>query len=308
VSISQLGLGTAPLGGLYTSLDETDVASAIYAALDAGITYIDTAPHYGKGTAERRLGRYFAGFPRASFTLSTKVGRLLVPASNLPDNDFVDADQSVERVFDFSAAGVERSLEESLVRLGLDQVEIVFIHDPDDHADQAISQAYPALERMRSQGMIKSIGVGMNQSAIPTRFIKETDIDIVLIAGRYSLLDQSAAADLLPAALARGVDVIAAGVFNSGILANPGEGAMYNYSPADAEILRRAQVMKALLADFGIPITQAALQFPLRHPAVKAVLVGCRSGHEVRSNIESFNQEIPEDAWSALAELHLEIV
>ena len=302
LSISQLGLGTATLGGMYTSVSESDVSDAIHTALDLGITYIDTAPHYGKGAAERRLGRYLDGVPRSSYVLSTKVGRLLVPSEHPIDNDFIDSDQSVERLYDFSAGGVERSLTESLERLGQDHVEIVLIHDPDDYADQAISEAYSALKNMRDQGIIKAIGVGMNQSAIPTRFVKETDIDLVLIAGRYSLLDQSAANDLLPAALERGVSVIAAGVFNSGILANPVSGSMYNYSPASEEILDRARKMNSVLKEFGISISQAALQFPLRHPAVKAVLVGCRSGAEVRENVAAFNSDIPEDAWAALAE------
>lgn len=298
-----MGLGTATLGGLYSSVTEDDASDAIQTALDIGITYIDTAPHYGKGTAERRVGLYLNGVPRKSYVLSTKVGRLLVPASNMRDAEFADTDQSVVRVFDFSASGVERSLIESLERLQQDFVEIVLIHDPDDFADQAISEAYPALEKLRSQGLIKSIGVGMNQSAIPTRFIKETDIDVVLIAGRYSLLDQSAAVDLLPAALESNVAVIAAGVFNSGILANPVAGAMYIYAPASDEILNKAKRMSDVLRDFGISIAEAALQFPLRNPAIKAVLVGCRSGEEVRENAEAFDVDIPEDAWKALAEV-----
>jgi D-threo-aldose 1-dehydrogenase len=304
VTISQMGLGTAPIAGLYQSVSESDVSDVIHTALDLGITFIDTSPHYGKGVAERRLSRYLNGVPRASFVLSTKVGRLLVPATNgAADDDFADADTRVERRFDFSAEGVERSLKESLERLGQDFVDIVFIHDPDSYADQAISQAYPALERMRNQGLIKAIGVGMNQSAIPTRFVKETDIDLVLIAGRYSLLDQSAAKDLLSAAQKKNVAIIAAGVFNSGILANPIAGATYNYSAASPEILARAQKIRQVLDDFGVSIIQAAMQFPLRHPAVKSVLIGCRSGEEVRANVAAFDAPVPEEAWNALADL-----
>lgn len=308
VSISQLGLGTATLGGMFASVPESDVASAIHTAFDLGVNYIDTAPLYGNGTAERRIGRYLEGVPRGDFVISTKVGRRLVSAENSRDEQFVDADRNVESIFDFSAEGVERSLTESLERLGLDSVELVLIHDPDDHADQAISQAYPALEKMRSQGLIKAIGVGMNQSAIPTRFVKETDIDFVLIAGRYSLLDQSADVDLLPAALDRGVAIIAAGVFNSGILANPVPGATYNYVPASDAILNRAKRINDVVREHGITITQAALQFPLRHPAVKAILVGCRSGEEVSENVAAFDADIPEAVWKALAELQSEIV
>lgn len=308
VSISQLGLGTATLGGMYSPLNEAQVSDAIHSALDLGINFIDTAPHYGRGVAEKRLRTNLEGVLRKSFVLSTKVGRLLLPVEGNSDEQFFDADKSVTQVFDFSAEGVKRSLLESLERLGLDQVEIVLIHDPDDFAEQALSEAYPALESLRSQGIIKAIGIGMNQSAIPTRFVNETDIDLVLIAGRYSLLDQSAADDLLPAALARDVAVIAAGVFNSGILANPVEGAMFNYAPASPEILNRAKKINEVLNAFDVTIAQAAMQFPLRHPAVKAVLIGCRSGEEVRENVRAFDTEIPEAAWQALADLQSEIV
>ncbi|MBC7463807.1 MAG: aldo/keto reductase [Actinobacteria bacterium] len=293
---------------MYSSLTETDVADAIHTALDLGINFIDTAPHYGRGVAETRLGVNLEGVPRKSFVISTKVGRLLLPVEGESDTQFFDADHNVTQVFDYSAEGVKRSLLESLERMGLDSVEMVLIHDPDDFADQALSEAYPELEKLRAQGIIKAIGIGMNQSAIPTRFVKETDIDLVLIAGRYSLLDQSAAEDLLPAALAKDVAIIVGGVFNSGILANPVEGSMNNYASASEEILGRAKQINEVLRDFNVTIAQAAMQFPLRHPAVKAILVGCRSGKEVRENVAAFNADIPEAAWQALADLQSEIV
>lgn len=299
--ITQLGLGTAPLGGLFTSVSDAQGAALIRTALATDIHYFDTAPHYGKGIAERRLGAALSGLPRSSFVISTKVGRLLVPSEASVDPDFADADTSSTRVFDFSAQGVVQSLEESLVRLGLDSVEMVLIHDPDDHADQAIGEAFPALAQLRDQGIIKAIGVGMNQSAIPTRFVKETDIDFVLIAGRYTLLDQSAALDLLPAALERGVSIIAAGVFNSGVLASPVPGAHYNYELASAEIIARAQALETLFEEFGVTLEQAAVQFPLQHPAIKSVLVGCRTEQEVKANIAAFDSTIPQSAWSALS-------
>ena len=300
VEISTLGLGAAALGGLYSSISDEAARETVEEALRQGITYIDTAPHYGKGRSERRLGAALKGM--SGFHISTKVGRLLVPSTTDIDTFFLDADNTVERKFDFSSAGVERSLKDSLERLQMDSVEIVIIHDPDDPSDaeQALREGYPALERMRSAGLIKSIGIGMNQSAIPTRFVKETDIDMVLIAGRYSLLDQSAAIDLLPAALRKGIDIIAAGVFNSGILANPAPGATYDYMPASDEMLQRARNIKSILDEHQIPLTAAALQFPLRHPAVKAVLVGCRSGEEVRKNCQAFDTDISEDIWDAL--------
>ena len=303
LSISQFGLGTATLGGLFTSISESEVDGLVATALRHGISFIDTAPHYGKGTSERRLARTLASVPRNSYVLSTKVGRILVPTPGATDESFADADNSVERVFDFSAKGVERSLKDSLERLGHNRADIVFIHDPDDYGDQAIAEAYPALEKMRNAGLISAIGVGMNQSAIPTRFVKETDIDMVLIAGRYSLLDQSAAKDLLPAAAAKGVDIIAAGVFNSGILANPVKGATYDYAPASDAIVARAQRINAILSSAGVSIAQAAMQFPLRNPVVKGILVGCRSGAEVESNITNFDKPVPEEVWNELSQI-----
>jgi D-threo-aldose 1-dehydrogenase len=301
IEISELGLGTAPLAGLFTSVSETQSQSVIRAALAAGIRYFDCAPHYGKGIAEQRLGLGLKGIPRSKFVISTKVGRLLVPGDGSNDVDFADADSHLIRVFDFSAKGVELSLKESMERLGLDQIEMVLIHDPDDYGDQALTEAFPALEKMRRAGLIKAIGVGMNQSALPTRFVRETEIDFVMIAGRYTLLDQSSILDLLPAALERGVDVIAAGVFNSGILANPVPGAFFHYAPASPEVRAYALKLEELLEEFGVTLEQAASQFPMQHPAIKAVVVGCRTETEVKVNINAFDAAIPQSAWNSLA-------
>ena len=300
VEISRLSLGTAAFGGLYRSVSETDCTDTLLTAINNGINFIDTAPHYGKGTSEVRIGKAIAGRDRSSFVISTKVGRLLVPSDAEIDEFFMDADNTVERKFDFSAKGVRQSLESSLERLGIESVEILFIHDPDAHADEAILEAYPELDQMRSEGIIKAIGVGMNQCAIPTRIMKETDIDVVLIAGRYSLLDQEAMEELLPTALARNVDVIVAGVFNSGILANPVKGATFDYLPASDELLAKAVRIREVLDEHQVSLTSAALQFPLRHPAVKSVLVGCRSAAEVESNIEEFDKTIENRAWDDL--------
>ena len=303
IEISRLSLGTAAFGGLYTSVSEADCNDTILTALDQGINFIDTAPHYGKGISERRIGRALANRDRSSFVMSTKIGRLLLPSQSDFDEYFMDADNTVERKFDFSASGVRRSLEASLERLGMDSVEILFIHDPDENADVAILEAYPELDHMRSEGIIKAIGIGMNQCAIPTRLMRETDIDMVLIAGRYSLLDQQALNDLLPTALDRNVDVIAAGVFNSGILANPVKGATYDYMPASDELLAKAVRIREVLDEHQISLASAALQFPLRHPAVKSVLVGCRSAAEVTTNIEAFNVPIENKVWEDLVSL-----
>ena len=300
VEISRLSLGTAAFGGLYRSVSEADCTGTLLTAIDNGINFIDTAPHYGKGTSEVRIRKAIAGRDRSTFVISTKVGRLLVPSSAEIDEFFMDADNTVERKFDFSAKGVRQSLESSLERLGIESVDILFIHDPDAHADEAILEAYPELDRMRSEGIIKAIGVGMNQCAIPIRIMKETDIDVVLIAGRYSLLDQEAIEELLPTALARNVDVIVAGVFNSGILANPVKGATFDYVPASDELLAKAVRIREVLDGHQVSLTSAALQFPLRHPAVKSVLVGCRSAAEVESNIEEFDKTIENRTWDDL--------
>ena len=289
VEVSRLSLGTAALGGLYTSVSDADCTDTVLAAIDNGINFIDTAPHYGKGTAEVRIGKALAGRDRSTFVISTKIGRLLVPSTTDIDDFFMDADNTVERKFDFSASGVRECLEGSLERLGLDA-----------NADEAILEAYPELDRMRSEGIIKAIGVGMNQCETPTRVIKETDIDMVLIAGRYSLLDQKALEGLLPAALERNVDIIAAGVFNSGILANPVKGATYDYVPASDELLAKAVRIREVLEGHKVSLTSAALQFPLRHPAVKSVLVGCRSAGEVATNIAEFDKTIENKVWDDL--------
>ena len=300
VEVSRLSLGTAALGGLYTTVSDADCTDTVLTAMNNGINFIDTAPHYGKGASEVRLAKALSGRDRSTFVISTKVGRLLIPSTTYIYEFFMRADNTVERKFDFTASGVRQSLESSLERLGVDSVEILFIHDPDLNADDAILQAYPELERMRSEGVIKAIGVGMNQCEIPVRIMKETDIDMVLIAGRYSLLDQKAMKELLPTALARNVDVIVAGVFNSGILANPVKGATFDYMPASDELLAKAARIREVLDGHQVSLTSAALQYPLRHPAVKSVLVGCRSAAEVSTNIREFNKTVENAAWEDL--------
>jgi D-threo-aldose 1-dehydrogenase len=301
IEISRLALGTAAFGGLYSSVTDEACTDTLLTAVKAGINYIDTAPHYGKGVSEIRLGKAITQLERTSIVISTKIGRLLVPSPTDVDEYFLDADNSVERKMDFSAAAVRQSLENSLTKLGIDQIDILYIHDPDDYADIAINEAFPELAKMRSEGIIKAIGIGMNQTKIPTRFIRETDIDQVLIAGRYSLLDQEAAQELLPAALERGVDIVVAGVFNSGILANPVKGATFDYEEASDELIARALRIREVLDGHEVSLRAAAMQFPFQHPAVKTVLVGCRSQEEVLSNIDEFNKPIASQVWTDLA-------
>jgi D-threo-aldose 1-dehydrogenase len=292
---TRLGLGTAPLGGLYETVEDAAAAAAVEHAWELGLRLFDTAPLYGSGLAEQRVGSALRTRPRSELVLSTKVGRLLRPG--LPAQAIFHGTPPLGPVFDFSYDGVRRSLEESLERLGLDRVDVALIHDPDDHYDEAIRGAYPALERLRSAGVVTAIGVGMNQTALLCRFAREGDFDCFLLAGRYTLLDRSAADDLLPLCLERGIAVIAGGVFNSGVLAS---GSTYDYAPAPPSVLASAKRLRAICAKRGVPLEAAAIQFPLRHPAVASVVVGCRSAEEVEHDVRLFEHELPDDLWDEL--------
>ena len=301
--VSRLGLGTAQLGGLYSSVSDAEGQALVDTAIEQGIHYFDTAPHYGKGVSERRLAKYLSKYPRNSWVLSSKVGRLLVPTDKEDDSFFLDADNTVERLNDYSESGIRRSFEESLERMQLDSIDIVYIHDPDDFPDDAINHAYPALAKLRAEGRVKSIGIGMNYNEIPTRMINETDIDVVMNAGRYTLLDQSAADELFPAALAKGVSIVSVGVFNSGVLANPSKDSHYFYEPAPAHIVARALEFQSVLNEYGVSLQAAAIQFPLRHEAVKCVVVGCRSSQSLVENISNFDATVPAEAWEKVDSL-----
>jgi D-threo-aldose 1-dehydrogenase len=299
VQLPTVGLGTAGIAGLYTSVADDEAHAVVRGALEAGVAYFDTAPQYGHGTAERRLGAALAGIDRGAFTLSTKVGRLIVPRPGADTGLFPDAPPS-DAVFDFSRSGILRSLEASLDRLRLDHVDVVLIHDPDDHEEQALREAYPVLEQLRADGVVRAIGVGMNQTRVLERFVRETDIDLVLVAGRFTLLDREAASSLFPACRERDVAVVVGGVFNSGILADPAPGARYGYVSASPQILDRARALAATCERYGVSLRAAALQFPLRHPAVTSVLAGARSVGELDDCLKQLACEIPADLWAEL--------
>jgi D-threo-aldose 1-dehydrogenase len=318
VHVTELSFGGAAIGNLYTEVSEDDARAAVDAAWAGGIRTFDTAPHYGLGLSERRLGDALRDRPRDEYVICTKVGRLLDPApggmaggesagGRVPggpadgDTEGFAVTARYVRRFDFSADGVTRSLEASLARLGLDRVDIALIHDPDDHAEQAFREAYPALEKLRAAGVVRAIGAGMNQAELLTRFVTDTDVDVVLVAGRYTLLDQSAVAELLPAALRRGVSVIAGGVFNSGVLAAPGAGATYDYQVAPAALLERAGRLEETCARFGVPLRAAAARFPLTHPAVASVLIGARNAGEIADALRLRTLDIPAVLWESLA-------
>jgi D-threo-aldose 1-dehydrogenase len=305
VELTELGFGTSRLGNLYAAIDDDTAAATVDAAWDAGIRYFDTAPHYGLGLAERRLGKALAGRPRDELVVSTKVGRLLEPnprptGSDLAAGGFDTRDDLVRR-FDYSRDGVRRSLESSLERLGLDRVDVVLVHDPDDFVDEAIRSAVPALVELRDEGVVGAVGVGMNQWEAPLRIVQETDADAVMLAGRWTLLDRTGA-PLLEACAERGVSVLAAAPYNSGILTAswPEEGSTFDYSPADQGLLARSQALATVCRAHDISLPTAALRFPLRSDVVASVVTGMGTAEEVRSNVGWLAAEIPPALWQKL--------
>jgi D-threo-aldose 1-dehydrogenase len=313
VTVTRLALGGAPIGGLFSAVDDRDAATTIQRAWDLGIRYFDTAPLYGYGNSERRMGRVLREQPRDEFTLSTKVGRLIRPEAAIPpgsdvdrqlldgrENAFYAGTGAVRPVFDFSGDGVRRSIEESLERLGLDRIDIAYIHDPDDHWEAAIGGAYPALAQLKDEGVVRSIGAGMNQSAMLSRFAREGDFDVFMLAGRYTLLDQEALVDLLPLCAERGIAVTIGGVMNSGILADPRPGSHFDYAPASDALVARARRLAEVCARHDVPLKAAAVQFPLAHPAVASIVAGVRRVDHLDEYPALFQHPIPTDLWDEL--------
>lgn len=308
--LTELGFGAAQLGNLYRETTEEEASAAVDAAWDAGVRYFDTAPHYGLGLSERRLGAALANRPRTEYALSTKVGRLLEPTlerAHLQDDEGFAVPATYRRRWDFSRDGILRSIEGSLDRLGTDRIDIVYLHDPDEHWDQASTSGVETLVELRDQGVIAAVGVGMNQSEMPTRFVRETDIDVVMCAGRFTLVDRGAQNDLLPAALARGVAVVAAGVYNSGLLANPRprDGAKFDYQTAPPDLVGKVHRFADAAEPYGVTVPELAARFALRHPAVASVVLGMRTADHVTANAARLAREIPEELWDDLDRLGL---
>lgn len=306
--IDRLGFGAASIGNLYRAVDDAQAREVLQAAWDAGIRYYDTAPHYGLGLSERRLGAFLREQPRDAFRLSTKVGRVLEPD---PSYDGVATDEAdgfvvpatMRRRWDPSEAGIVRSLDESRERLGIERIDTVFLHDPDVYGlDDGLRRGLPALVGMRERGEVGEIGVGVNSVDAALRAVVEHDVDVVMIAGRYTLLEQPAAAALLPACLERGVRVVAAAVFNSGLLAvdRPAD-AHYDYGDVPADVAARTEALRAICDGHGVPLPTAALQYPLRHPAVDVVAVGSARASSVRANAAAIAAPIPAALWRDLA-------
>ncbi|MFB7215749.1 aldo/keto reductase [Streptomyces sp. NPDC056255] len=292
-TLPRIGIGTAPLGGLFEEVTEQDAAATLKAAAEAGITYFDTAPRYGHGLAEQRLGRLLAPSGVCDPVISTKTGWLLRPR---PDGS------PGEVITDWTERGIRESLEASLTRLGRSSVDILYLHDPDDYPDEIRRTAYPAVRRLRDEGLIRAIGFGMNHSGPLASYVAEFEVDVVLIAGRFSLLDHEALTTLLPLCASTGTAVVVGGVFNTGLLADPSPGAMFNYRPVPAQALERARRCRTLCEAYEVPLPAAAIQFPLLHAGVGSVVLGCRSAAEVTANAAAARFPVPDELWQRLAE------
>jgi len=306
--LTTLGYGAANLGNLFRPMTDDQCEEILEAAWDAGIRYFDTAPHYGLGLSERRLGAFLRSKPRDEYVVSTKVGRLIRP--NPDDQGGLDLDNDfhvrtdVRREWDLSATGIQTSIEESLERLGLDRIDIAYLHDPERHdLDLALAEALPALVALREAGTVAAVGVGSMVSSALTACVDQADLDVIMIAGRYTLLEQPAAADTLPACRRTGTDVVAASVFNSGLLASshPQREGRYEYGRLPDELWNRLNGIAEVCAHHGVPLPAAAVQFPLRNTAVRSVVVGGSRPDQLRQNAQWMSLDIPADLWDELA-------
>jgi D-threo-aldose 1-dehydrogenase len=304
VQVSRLGLGGVALSGAPPATDphqatgEDEALALIRRSLALGLNYLDTAPMYGIGQSERRYGLALRDVPRDGYVLSTKVGRVLRPVG--------PGSAQATWMFDFSAVGVRSSFASSLERLGLTHVDILFVHDPDDSYEQAVAEAFPVLLELRAEGRVRAIGAGMNQWEMELEFARRGSCDCFLLAGRYTLLDQTALAEFLPYCLGNGISVVAGGPYNSGILAvGPRDGATFNYRAAPAAMMDKARRIAAICERHDVPLRAAALQFVLAHPAVASVIPGARSVAEVEDNVRLVEFPIPGALWAELKDTGL---
>jgi D-threo-aldose 1-dehydrogenase len=309
---TELSVGTAPLGDLYQRVPEADAQAMLAAGFDLGLRLFDTAPLYGSGLAEHRTGQLLRQKPRDSFVVSTKVGRHYTPAPRGANHGNWAGGLQFDAVLDYSYDGAMRSFEQSLLRLGLSHVDVLLIHDVDVHThgsreacdrrfDQAMEGAYRALLELRQAGDVKAIGVGVNEADMCARFARAGDFDCMLLAGRYTLLEQGALDEFLPLCEAKDIGVLAGGTFNSGILASgPKAGAKYNYADAPPAVRERVEKLDAVCRAHGVPLAAAAIQFPLGHPKVSSVVIGAVSKREIEQNFEWMQFPILESLWSDL--------
>jgi D-threo-aldose 1-dehydrogenase len=301
-------MGGASLGNLYRAMSDENAAAIVDEGFAQGLHYFDTAPHYGLGLSERRLGASLATRNRSEFILSTKVGRLVVPnpdgAGKLDDGGF-DVPGDFMRRYDPSESGIRRSLEESLTRLGLDHVDILYLHDPDEYdLYPALETALPALEKLRGEGLVKAIGIGTKSIEAAMAAVRQSDIDLVMLSGRYTLLEQPALPELLPLCADKNVGVVDVSVFNSGLLASatPSRKSHYDYGDVPDDIFARAERLAAKATELGIDLPTAAIQYPLQHPQVRTVVIGASSPTQLAQNAERMRVEIPAEFWVELKE------
>ncbi len=307
LDFTALGAGCAQLGNLYDAISDDEAEATVRAAWESGIRYFDTAPHYGLGLSERRLGRALAAYPRDEYILSTKVGRVLVPSpetAHLRDEGAMfDVPSDQRRVYDLSRDGVLRSIEDSLERLGVDRIDVVYMHDPDEHWEAASTTGAGTLSELRDQGVIGGFGAGMNQGEMLADLIEQTDVDIVMCAGRLTMLEQHDADRMLRLAAERNVAIVAAAVYNSGLLSRDHvpDDAHFNYGQAPADVLAKARDIERICRQHGVSLPAAAVQFPLLHPQVVSVVAGMRGADQVHGGVERLTAPIPGELWRALA-------
>ena len=298
--VTRIGLGCAPFGNLFTEVSDEDVQATVDAAWEGGVRFFDTAPLYGHGLSEIRLGKALARYPRDQYVLASKVGRLLrEPVEQISPTIFQNVPK-LEPIFDFSRDAVLVSIDESLSRLNVDYLDVVHVHDPDDHEDWAINEAFPALIQLRDEGVVKAVGCGMNQTKSLTRFVGEIDLDCLLLAGRYTILDNASGSELLQLCREKNIGVILGGIFNSGLLANPEKNKTFDYVDASPQILEKAQALAELARSHGVSLAHAAVQFGLRHTGVSSIVIGARTSSEIDQDLSYVSVIIPDAFWDAL--------
>jgi D-threo-aldose 1-dehydrogenase len=301
--LGRLGYGAANVGNLYRAISDEDAWAILDAAWESGVRYFDTAPHYGLGLSERRLGAFLATKPRADYVVSTKVGRLLRPspgtADRLDDPNQFAVPASLRRVWDFSAGGIRTSLEESLDRLGLSAVDVLYLHDPDESDLAAdLRTGVPAVAALRDEGLVRAVGIGSKSTEALVAAVRTGALDLAMVAGRYTLLEQ--ADDVVEACRETGVGIVAAAIYNSGLLSTPRPGGRYEYGAVPRDLLARAERLAEACERHGVTLPEAAVQFPLREPTVRSVVVGAATPEQVRENARRMEVEIPETLWDEL--------
>ena len=302
-SVTRIGLGCAPFGNLFTEVSDDDVQATVDAAWEGGVRFFDTAPLYGHGLSEIRLGKALAKYPRDQYVLASKVGRLLrEPKEQISPTIFKNVPQ-LEPIFDYSRDAILASIDESLNRLNVDYLDVVHVHDPDDYEDWVINEAFPTLIQLRDEGVVKAVGCGMNQTNSLTRFVHEVDLDCLLLAGRYTILDNSSGTELLQLCREKNIGVVLGGIFNSGLLANPEMNKTFDYVDASPEILEKAQTMAGLAQSHGVSLAHAAVQFGLRHAGVSSIVIGARTRNEMNHDLSYAAEVIPQEFWDALETL-----